>query len=85
MSKLFDRFFQVADPHGSWFRIQIRLRVKSWIQIRIKLETLGDHNRAADVHNGGLEAQNGALDGLQTSGRRFPSLPFVEEQDPDPH
>jgi hypothetical protein len=26
---------------------------------------------AVDVHNGGLEAQNGALEGLYTSGRRF--------------
>ncbi len=30
--------------------------------------------RAADAHNGGVEAQNGALEGLYTSGRQFASL-----------
>jgi hypothetical protein len=38
--------------------------------------------RAVDAHNVRLGAQNKALEGLQTSGRRFPSY---EEQDPDPH
>ncbi len=30
--------------------------------------------RAVDAHNRGVEAQNGALEDLKTSGRRFPSL-----------
>jgi hypothetical protein len=30
--------------------------------------------RVVDAHSGGLEAQNGALRGLWTSGCRFPSL-----------
>ena len=38
--------------------------------------------RAFDDPNGGVETQNGALDGLETSGRRFAN--FDKEQDPDP-
>jgi hypothetical protein len=30
--------------------------------------------RVVDAHSGGVEAQNGALKGLETSGRRFASL-----------
>jgi hypothetical protein len=30
--------------------------------------------RAVDAHNGGVEALNGALEGLYTSGRRFASI-----------
>jgi hypothetical protein len=63
------------DPEGSgrirvifesWIRI--RISVKSWIRIRIKVkgqsESLEAQNRAKDAHNGGLEDQNGALEGL---------------------
>jgi hypothetical protein len=39
-----------------------------------------------DAHNGGLEAQNGALEGLKkTSGRRYGNHHLDKEQDPDPH
>jgi hypothetical protein len=38
---------------------------------------------AMETHNGGVEAQNGALESLdQWSQIR---IPFYEEQDPDPH
>jgi hypothetical protein len=60
-------------------QIQISIRVKSCIRIRIgtkvkvqKLKRLKiELWRAVDAHNGGLEAQNEALEGLETSGRRF--------------
>jgi hypothetical protein len=35
-----------------------------------------------DAHNGGLEAQHGAMDGLKTRGRRF-ALRYFVEKDPD--
>jgi hypothetical protein len=35
--------------------------------------------------NGSLEAQNGAVKGLSTSGRRFHNFLIDEEQDLDPH
>jgi hypothetical protein len=38
---------------------------------------------AVDTHSGGLEAQNGALRGLWTSGCRFPSFTHYDKQDPD--
>jgi hypothetical protein len=50
-----------------------RIRVKRWIQIRIKVKihpgALEAQNgalewRAMDAYNGGVEAQNGALEGL---------------------
>jgi hypothetical protein len=65
---------RVADPNvtnfGRWIRI--RLRVKSWILdlhivpgknsglLRLKMQAW----RATDAHNGGVEVQNGALEGL---------------------
>jgi hypothetical protein len=35
--------------------------------------------RDVDAHNGGLEAQNGALEGLETSGRIADSHHFEEK------
>jgi hypothetical protein len=60
-------------------QIQISIRVKSCIRIRIgtkvkiqKLKRLEiELWRAVDAHNGCLKAQNEALEGLETSGRRF--------------
>jgi hypothetical protein len=50
-----------ADPHWS--------QNSKWLE-RLKIEAL----RGMDAYNAGLEAQNGALGGLDTSGRRFPLL-----------
>jgi hypothetical protein len=45
--------------------------------------------RAVYFHNGGVETQNGAVEGLKTNGRRFESQnkdPHQSEKsDPDPH
>ncbi len=45
--------------------------------------------RAVDSHNGGVETQNGAVEGLKTNGRRFESQDTgphqSEKSDPDPH
>ncbi len=59
----------VADSHTLMRRrIRIRIRVKKWIRIRIKSrksERLKKEPwRAVEAHNGGLETQNGVLDGL---------------------
>ncbi len=40
--------------------------------------------RAVEAHKGVVEAQKGALEGLLTRGRRFPSL-WMEKSDPDQH
>ncbi len=37
-----------------------------------------------ETHNGGVEAENGALKGLETCNRRFVPYHLDEEQDPDP-
>jgi hypothetical protein len=41
--------------------------------------------RAVDTHNGAVEAQNEAKEGLKISGCRFASQCYVEEKDPDLH
>ncbi len=38
-----------------------------------------------NARNGGVEAQNGAVEGLWTSGRGFASLDKEHDQDPVPH
>ncbi len=69
--------------------IWIRIRVKRWIRIRIKDNIQGLYRlkieplRDVDTNNGGVEAQNGALDGLKTSGHRL--YHFEKKQAPDPH
>ncbi len=40
--------------------------------------------RAVDTHNRGVEAQNGAVEGLLTTVVVADSHHFDEEQDPDP-
>jgi hypothetical protein len=62
------------DPHGSaffgsWIRIWIRIRVKSWIRslipIKEKIQNLQKPNTGpfpVDAHSRGLEAQNGAME-----------------------
>jgi hypothetical protein len=44
---------------------------------------------AVDFHNGGVETQNGAVEGLKTNGRRFASQDTdphqSEKSDPNPH
>jgi hypothetical protein len=61
----------------SW--IWIHIKVKCWIRIRkiqkLKIKPL----RAVDAHNGCMEAQNGALEGTKTSGRIADSHHFEEE------
>ncbi len=46
-------------------------------------------SRAVDAHSWGVEAQNGAVEGLQTNGRIFPDPDphphQSENSDPDPH
>ncbi len=65
-------FCPPGSGSGSGFRIRIRIHWPDWIRIQSRSgsETLGP----VDAHNGGLEAQNGALEGLNTSGSRFPSF-----------
>jgi hypothetical protein len=71
---------------SAWIRIRvkrhtrIRIEVKRRIRIRIKVK-INDLQRfimeswkAVKVQNGGVEAQNGAIEGLYASGRRFASL-----------
>ncbi len=67
---------------GSWIRT--RIRVKSWIRIRtkVKIQELLRPNEAADAHNGGVEAQNGALEGLVADSHNFDE---EQEPNPDPH
>jgi hypothetical protein len=49
---------------------RIRIKVKSRIRIRIKVEIQElwrltmEPGRAVEAHNGGVKAQNGAVDGL---------------------
>jgi hypothetical protein len=50
----------------------MRIRNKVEIQVRYRLKT--ELWRATDAHNGGVEDQNGALEVLKTSGRRFAPL-----------
>ncbi len=63
-----------ADPQHCWLRYLTPVGVakdriisgsgfESWIRIRI-----------VDAHNGGVEAQIGAVDSLKTSGCRFAAL-----------
>jgi hypothetical protein len=47
-----------SDPHQS--QELLRLKIEPW--------------RAKDAHNGGVEVQNGAMEGLETNGRRFASI-----------
>ncbi len=51
---------------GSWIRIWIRTRAKNWIRIHnFKLQELKmEPWRAVNAHNGGVEALNGAVEGL---------------------
>ena len=76
----------VPDPHRSAIFLEARSGSESALERkagsgsalksklrnlkRLKIETL----MAVEVQNGGQEAQNGARDGLKTSGRRFSSL-----------
>jgi hypothetical protein len=55
-----------ADPLGSWIRIRITVESWSWIRIliKVKIKNLWRLKMAVDAHNGGLEAQNRALEGL---------------------
>jgi hypothetical protein len=61
---------RIRNIFGSQIWIRIRIRVKNRIQIRITVEIqeLWRLNmepwRAVDAHNGGVEAQNGALEDL---------------------
>ncbi len=53
----------------NWIRIQIRIRVKSWVrsEIMFKFRTFRAQIqpwRDVNTHNGGMEAQNGALHGV---------------------
>ncbi len=65
---------------------RIHIKVKSRIRIRIegKIQELCKlkmkPRRAVDFHNGGVETQNGAVEGLTTNGGRI-----FESQDTDPH
>jgi hypothetical protein len=59
-SKLSRLRIRILINFGTW--ILIRIRVKSWIRNRIR-EAL-EPWRAVDAHNGGLAAQNVALEGL---------------------
>jgi hypothetical protein len=63
-------FLKQSIIFESWIRIRIRTKVKLKKLKRPKIEPL----RAVDAHNGGLEAQTGAREGLQTSGHTFASL-----------
>ena len=54
---------RVADP-------DLHIKVKMLEFKILKMEQW----RAVDAHNGGVEALNGALEGLYTSGRRFASI-----------
>jgi hypothetical protein len=60
---------------------RIRIRAKSWIRMRIKVKIqelwrlkLELYNGCRDAYNYGLEAQNRALEGLWTGGRRLASI-----------
>ncbi len=70
---------RVADP-------DLHIKVKMLEFKILKMEQW----RAVDAHNGGVEALNGALEGLYTSGRRFASILWgawfgYEKSNPDPH
>ena len=64
------------DPKGTIFSIldpdtdRIRIKVNIHELNRHKMEPW----RAVDANNGGVDAQNGAVEGLLTGGRRFASL-----------
>ncbi len=48
----------------------LRIRIRA----EVKTEELQMHKmEAVDTHNGGVEAQNGVLEGLKTTGRRLAS------------
>ncbi len=77
------------DPHGSAFILKARslARIK-----KSKFMSFRAQNGTVDTHNRVVEAQNGALVGTQTSGRRLKSLSgsgsgsaFSAKLDPDPH
>ncbi len=56
------KFAWIRNTFGSWIRIRInriRIHIKAKIQ-RLKIEPW----RAVDAHNGGLEDENRALEGL---------------------
>jgi hypothetical protein len=63
--------------HGYQMCLSMKVKTQKLYRHIIKLW------RAVDAHNGGMEARNGALEGLYTSGHR--SHHFDEEQDPDLH
>jgi len=67
--KLLDRRHVKLLP-GLQNRIRIHIILGSRIRIRLKKEPW----RAVDSHNGSVEAQNGAVEGLCTSGGRISSL-----------
>ncbi len=59
-------------PHYFWKLDPDLHQTESWSQIRIRIKVnIQKLYRAVDVNTGGLEAQNWALEGLYTSGRRF--------------
>jgi hypothetical protein len=60
------------DPNNFGKRIRIRIKVKSLIRVRI-FRSCGGSKWAVDAYNGGLEVQNGVVDGLWTNGRKFES------------
>jgi hypothetical protein len=64
----------------SWIQTRIRNKVKIQDLERLKIEQW----TAVDVHNGGLEAPNGALESLLTSGLQFPITDEELDVDPDP-
>jgi hypothetical protein len=61
----------------SCIRICIQVKIQKFYRLKIELW------RAVDVHNGGLEVQNGALEVLETNVSRFLSLGRGLGPDPD--
>jgi hypothetical protein len=74
--KLNSCYYLLGYLHG--YQMCLSMKVKTQKLYRLIIKPW----RAVDAHNGGMEALNGALEGLYTSGHR--SHHFDEEQDPDP-
>jgi hypothetical protein len=78
------------DPHrcektsgsSEWLKRRIRTGVK--VEIRDLRRSKAEPWRTANAHNGGLEAQNVALEGLHCMSVVVDSSHFDEEQDTDP-
>jgi hypothetical protein len=63
----FESWIRICITVKSWIRIRISIKVKIQKLYRLKIEP----RMAVDAHNRDLEAENGALEGLQSSGHRF--------------